>query len=123
MTEQAALLVDGDTIRAAQAQMIAQIAAQHGALRYSRAYLDLNRSSDWQGMGGFRLVPSGSGKNAADILLALEAAELLCAKGIQRFVIATSDGVFRHRALRLREAGALVFGIGESKAPKPCATA
>jgi hypothetical protein len=118
MSDPIALLVDGDNISNVQAAEIAKIAAQHGELRHRRAYLDVKCGGDWWNAGPFRVMHSGSGKNAADILLALDAQELFYEKGIRRFLIATSDGDFRHLVLRLREAGAWVFGIGESKTPQ-----
>lgn len=63
------------------------------------------------------MLHSGTGKNAADILLALDALELLLSKNMRCFVIASSDGDFTHLATRLREHGARVIGIGEVKAP------
>jgi hypothetical protein len=118
MSDPIALLVDGDNISSVQAAEIAEIAAQHGELRYRRAYLDVKCGADWWSAGPFRVMHSGSGKNAADILLALDALELFFEKGIRRFLIATSDGDFRHLVLRLREAGAWVFGLGGSQTPQ-----
>ncbi|NKX28512.1 NYN domain-containing protein [Rhodobacteraceae bacterium R_SAG6] len=54
---------------------------------------------------------------SSDILLALDAMELLLSREIRFFVIASSDRDFTHLATRLREHGATVIGIGEAKAP------
>ena len=46
---------------------------------------------------------AGTGKNASDLLLALDAVELALRGDVDHFVIASSDGDFSHLALRLRE--------------------
>lgn len=118
MGQPVAVLVDGDNISGKHAAAILDIAAKHGDPSVVRAYLDAKLASDWHASIGYRLVHAGSGKNAADILLALDAMELILSRGTQCFIIATSDGDFTHLALRLREHGAKVIGIGEAKAPQ-----
>jgi len=109
MTQPVAVLVDGDNILG--------IAMKHGDPVVVRAYLDAQRGSDWHGAIGYRLMHAGSGKNAADLLLAIDAMDLCHARTATRFIIATSDGDFTHLAVRLRELGAKVIGVGEAKAP------
>jgi uncharacterized LabA/DUF88 family protein len=118
MTQPVAIFVDGDNISGKHAASILNIAAKHGETTVVRAYLDAKLASDWHASFGYRLVHAGSGKNAADILLALDAMELILSHGMKCFIIATSDGDFTHLALRLREYGATVIGVGESKAPR-----
>ncbi|MCB2133328.1 MAG: NYN domain-containing protein, partial [Rhodobacteraceae bacterium] len=60
----------------------------------------------------------GIGKNAADLLLSIEAMELAMSQAFSSVVIASSDGDFTHLATRLRERGLCVIGVGEDKAPK-----
>ena len=118
MTQPVAVLVDGDNISGKHAAAILAVAAKHGDPSVVRAYLDAKLASDWHVSIGYRLVHAGSGKNAADILLALDAMELILCRGMRCFIIATSDGDFTHLALRLREHGAKVIGMGEAKAPQ-----
>lgn len=66
-----------------------------------------------------RLIHAGAGKNAADVLLSIDAMELALRDGVEGFVIASSDGDFAHIANRLREGGRAVVGVGEGKTP-PC---
>ncbi len=82
-----------------------------------RVYRDAQSLSDWHNAYGYRMIHAGTGKNAADILLALDAMELLLVREVRCFVIASSDGDFTHIATRLRENGAKVIGLGEEKAP------
>ncbi|MBV0911017.1 NYN domain-containing protein [Anianabacter salinae] len=111
------VLVDGDNISGKHAARILSVAAQHGDPSIIRVYADAQRPSDWHGAPGYQMLHAGTGKNAADILLALDALEQLLCRGMRRFVIASSDGDFTHLATRLREHGAKVIGIGEAKAP------
>ncbi|QCP85168.1 NYN domain-containing protein [Cereibacter sphaeroides] len=83
-----------------------------------RAYIDAQRPCDWHGVHGIRLMHAGTGKNASDLLLALDAVEMALRGDVDQFVIASSDGDFSHLALRLREYGALVTGVGEEKTPQ-----
>ena len=73
MTQPVAVLVDGDNISGKNAAAILGIAMKHGDPVVVRAYLDAQRASDWHGAIGYRLVHAGSGKNASDILLAIDA--------------------------------------------------
>jgi hypothetical protein len=117
MPQSVAVLVDGENISAKHSAAILALAATHGEATITRVYLDAQRAGDWGSVVGYRLIHAGTGKNAADILLALDAMELALTKGVRHFVIASSDGDFTHIAQRLREAGAKVVGAGEAKAP------
>lgn len=110
-----AVLVDGDNLSGKHAVRIREIAGHRGSPTVLRVYADAHRPSDWHGGHGYRLMHAGTGKNASDLLLALDAMELSLTKGINRFVIASSDGDFAHLAQRLREYGAEVTGVGEAK--------
>ena len=112
-----AVLVDGDNLSGKHAVRIREIAGHLGSPTVLRVYADAQRSSDWHGGHGYRLMHAGTGKNASDLLLALDAMELALTKRIDRFVIASSDGDFAHLAQRLREFGAVVTGVGEAKSP------
>jgi hypothetical protein len=117
MAQPVAVLVDGDNISGRHAAAILALAGTHGEATITRVYLDAQRAGEWASVVGYRLIHAGTGKNAADILLALDAMELALTKGVRQFVIASSDGDFTHIAQRLRESGAKVIGVGEAKAP------
>ena len=57
------------------------------------------------------------GKNATDIALVIDAMDLLSTKNYDAFVIVCSDADYTPLAIRLRETGAYVFGVGEDKTP------
>ena len=111
------VLVDGDNLKSGHADDILSIASKYGKLDVVRVYLNAQKRSKWQDAAHFRPLHAGTGKNAADIVLALDALELFLSQDFCRFVIASSDRDFRHIATRLREQGATVIGIGEKKAP------
>lgn len=112
-----ALLVDGENLSAALAgRLIARSLAQ-GSPVIRRVYGDAARVSGWDAAPGFKLVHAGRGKNAADMLLCIEAIALVQAGQVEGIVVASSDGDFSHLATHLREAGVLVIGMGEAKAP------
>lgn len=58
-----------------------------------------------------------SGKNTADIALALDAMEMLFDEIVDTFCIVTSDSDFAHLCRKLRERGAIVCIVGEEKSP------
>ena len=60
-----------------------------------------------------------SGKNATDISLTIEAMDLLYTKIYDAFVLVSSDSDYTPLAIRLRESGVTVFGVGEGKTPEP----
>ena len=115
MAESVAVFVDGENISARHAPEIMRIAAHHGPVSIRRVYGNVGLLPRWAEVPGFRLMHSGSGKNAADMLLAIEALELVITEGIATVIIASSDQDFIHLVTRLRERGVAVIGVGEAK--------
>ncbi len=60
-----------------------------------------------------------TGKNSTDSAMIIDAMDILYAGHIDGFVIVSSDSDFTRLAIRLREAGLRVIGIGEKKTPSP----
>lgn len=112
-----ALLVDGENISATLAPTILKEAEKSGTPILRRVYGKVDHIAAWD-TEGFRLVPTRPGKNAADLLLSIEAMKLALRDGFETLVIATSDGDFVYLATQLRELGTTVIGLGEAKAPK-----
>lgn len=117
MTPRVAVLVDADNIAHHLAEQIVRAAASQGRVDVRRCYLNAQNASAWLAKPGFRACHAGTGKNAADVLLSIDAMELALTSDIGVFVLASSDGDFTHLATRLRERGLTVLGIGEAKAP------
>lgn len=118
MGERVAVLVDGDNVSPVYSPDILTIARRHGATDVVRVYGNACVNSDWHSVVQYLFVHSGTGKNATDILMAIDAVELALAGNINTFVIASSDGDFLHLVRRLREVGCRVIGAGEAKAPE-----
>lgn len=116
MSGHVAVFVDGENVRADYAEAIDRIAAALGAVDVQRVYGNAATQPKWDGMPGFRFVHSGTGKNATDILLTVEAMEAALVGDFDTLVIASSDRDFTHLVTRMRELGRTVIGIGEAKA-------
>ncbi|WP_127560421.1 NYN domain-containing protein [Nioella ostreopsis] len=110
------VFVDGENISASFALRIFHAAQELGEVDLLRAYGDAGRLTGWEDTAGFRLIHSGTGKNAADLLLTVDAMERALSGACDAVVIASSDGDFRHLAERLRERGVMVLGMGQEKA-------
>lgn len=111
-----ALLVDGENISADLAGLIITKSLGFGQLVIRRVYGNAGKMPKWDAAPGFRLIHSGAGKNATDLLLAVEAMSLLHDGRVDALVLVTSDGDFTHLAAHLRERGVAVYGMGEAKA-------
>ena len=63
------------------------------------------------------------GKNSSDSAMIIDAMDILYTEKTDGFVIVSSDSDFTRLAIRLRESGQLVIGIGERKTPNAFITA
>lgn len=121
-----AVLIDADNVPYANVKgMLAEI-AKYGIPTFKRIYGDWTKPtlSGWKAV----LLESAitpiqqyaytSGKNATDSALIIDAMDILYTGNVDGFCIISSDSDFTRLATRLREAGKLVFGIGERKTPK-----
>ncbi len=112
-----AILIDGDNLSPDLAGEITKKSENLGALTIRRVYGCAKTRPRWERAPGFRFIHAGSGKNAADVLLSLDALEVALGGLAETFVIASSDQDLSHIARRLRERGRRVIGMGEAKAP------
>jgi uncharacterized LabA/DUF88 family protein len=60
-----------------------------------------------------------TGKNATDSAMIIDAMDILYSSKVNGFCLVSSDSDFTRLAVRLREAGMQVIGIGEKKTPNP----
>lgn len=122
MTEnRVAVFIDAENVSVSAATRIVEEAARHGLVRERRIYGDFFRCShlsSWLEVAPrHALTPrqtagSTSGKNGADIALVIDATEMLCRNEAEVFCIATSDGDFTQLAIRIRQDGKTVIGLG-----------
>jgi len=112
-----ALMIDGDNLSHNHAGALITRAARHGALTVKRVYGNMAKLPGWNDAPGFKCVHAGTGKNASDLLLAVEATALMLTGQTEVLVIASSDRDFSHLAQHLTERGLTVIGVGEAKTP------
>ncbi|MEE3317529.1 MAG: NYN domain-containing protein [Pseudomonadota bacterium] len=115
MSSPVAVLVDGENIRADFAGQIYKAIEQLDPPRIRRVYMNAAIQNGWTNMHGWKVVHSGTGKNATDLLLSIEAVDMVLTQGITQVVIVSSDGDFSHLATYFRERGFTFIGIGEAK--------
>ena len=117
---QVALLVDTDNAKPAYRHEIEEAAERHGQIVQCLAFGG-KPSKKWQKDGALPALKwhreswPTSGKNAADILLAVTAADLRHTTDIECFCIVSGDSDFAELANYLRGAGKMVVGMGEKK--------
>jgi hypothetical protein len=118
-----AVLIDGENIPADTAAQIFSEAEALGDIAVRRLYGDptIPRMKKWLvQLTPFRLVHRISyghakGKNSSDIALCIDAMDLLHTSRLDGICIASSDSDFTHLALRVREHGLDIYGMGEAK--------
>lgn len=116
MTGRVAVFVDGENISAEHATAILRVAAAEGIADIVRVYGNAVAQPKWDGRPGFRFIHSGTGKNATDLLLAIQAMEAALSNSFDAIVIVSSDRDFTHLVTRIRELNITVIGMGEAKA-------
>ena len=122
-----ALLIDADNISPIYVNIMLSEAKIYGTVSVRRIYGDWTSSgkNSWKSvMLDNSLTPIQQysytyGKNASDSAMIIDAMDILYADHVDGFILASSDSDFTRLAMRLREAGKFVIGMGESKTPSP----
>ena len=125
-TAKIALLIDADNTQIGKLDDIVRIASSRGRLILKRAYGNWQKDSlkNWKeylkrlAIKAEQQFDYVSGKNATDIALVIDAMSLLQTNLYDIFVISASDSDYTPLAVKLRESGAGVIGIGSKSAPK-----
>ena len=124
-----AVLIDADNASKDNLKAIMDEVAKYGVPTIKHAYGDWAKLSGWKdvlleiGAVPVQQYAYTTGKNATDAALIIEAMDILHDDKVEGFVIVSSDSDFTPLALRLRESGKKVYGIGEKKTPRPFITA
>ena len=120
-----AVLIDSDNVSAKYAQFIMQEVEKYGVPTYKRVYGDWEKGGNgWHNAAiNYSIMPVQqcsyiAGKNATDFSMIIDAMDILYTSDVDGFCLVTSDSDFTRLAIRLREAGKLVVGIGELKTPR-----
>lgn len=120
-----AVLIDADNVPYSNIkEMLAEI-AKYGTPTFKRIYGDWTKptASGWKtvllqnGITPVQQYAYTSGKNATDSAMIIDAMDILYTGRVEGFCLVSSDSDFTRLAIRLREAGVKVFGIGEKKTP------
>lgn len=126
-----AILIDTDNISSKYISAIMDEMTKHGIVTYRRAYGDWTstQAKGWKSklmensITPMQQFSNTVGKNATDSTLIIDAMDILYTGNVDGFCIVSSDGDFTRLAIRLRESGMLVVGMGEEKTPRSFRTA
>ena len=122
-----AVLIDADnTPRSALGDIMAEVAV-YGTPTIKRIYGDWTTPNlaSWKGpllenaITPIQQYSYTTGKNATDSAMIIDAMDILYTGQVDGFVLVSSDSDFTRLAVRLREAGKKVYGMGERKTPNP----
>jgi hypothetical protein len=118
-----AVLIDADNIPYGGVKEMMEEIAKYGTPTFKRIYADWTRPT----LAGWKKVllenaitpvqqySYSTGKNSSDSAMIIDAMDILYSGRVDGFCIVSSDSDFTRLAIRLREAGMKVIGIGERK--------
>ena len=117
-----ALLIDSDNISADYIKIILDELSKYGTVTYKRIYGDWTRSNSnkWKdvllanSINPVQQYSYTTGKNATDSAMIIDAMDILYSGHVGGFCLASSDSDFTRLAMRLRESGMYVIGMGAS---------
>ena len=120
-----ALLIDSDNASHNGLDPVLTALAELGTVNIRRAYGNWRKQSlkGWvdilhkYGIEPQQQFDMTKGKNATDMKMTIDAMDLLYAGNVEAFALVTSDSDFTSLALRLRESGKVVYGLGGAKTP------
>lgn len=122
-----AVLIDADNVPYANVKGMMEEIAKYGTPTFKRIYGDWTKPtvSGWKNVllenaiTPIQQYSYTSGKNATDSAMIIDAMDILYTGKVDGFCIISSDSDFTRLALRLREAGVKVIGMGQKKTPLP----
>ena len=122
-----ALFIDCDNISHRSIEGIISELSKYGIVNIRQAYGNWTKDNlkNWEDkLLEFAIKPIqqfdySKNKNATDILMTIDAIDLLHTKHIDAFAFATSDSDFTPVVMRVQAEGIKVYGFGEKKTPLP----
>lgn len=122
-----AVLIDGDNIPSKYISEMMEEITKYGTPTIKRIYGDWTKPhlSKWKNVllenaiTPIQQYGYTTGKNATDSAMIIDAMDILYSGKVNGFALVSSDSDFTKLATRLREAGMLVYGMGEKKTPDP----
>ena len=126
-----AVLIDADNVPYANVKQMFEEIAKYGTPTFKRIYADWTKPtvSGWKtvllenAITPIQQYSYSTGKNSSDSAMIIDAMDILYSGKVDGFCIVSSDSDFTRLAIRLREAGMKVIGIGEKKTLIPFITA
>ena len=122
-----AVLIDGDNVPPKYVKEMMEEIAKYGTPTIKRIYGDWTKPhlTKWKkillenAINPIQQYSYTTGKNATDSAMIIDAMDILYSGKVDGFCLVSSDSDFTKLATRLREAGMVVYGIGEKKTPDP----
>jgi hypothetical protein len=122
-----AVLIDADNVSEKYIKFILDEISNDGVATYKRIYGDWTKPAMnmWKNvLLDYSITPIQqygytTGKNATDSAMIIDAMDILYSGNVEGFCIVSSDSDFTRLAVRLRESGMYVVGMGEKKTPTP----
>ena len=119
-----ALLIDAENTLHKYIELIFNELGAYGFATYKRVYGNSTALEAWKDdIFRYAMTPVlqfnyTSGKNASDSALIIDAMDILYTGSVDGFCLVTSDSDFTKLAIRLREAGMFVIGMGKQQTPE-----
>lgn len=121
-----AVLVDSDNTQLAKLEKVMREISTFGRVIVKRAYGNWKKDTlkNWEDeLKRLAIKPVQqfdyvSGKNATDMAIVIDAVDLLHTGVYDAFVLVASDSDYTPIAIKLRESGVCVIGVGEKKTPE-----
>ena len=121
-----AVVIDADNTKASKMEAMLREISTRGRIVTKRAYGNWKKESlkNWESVlkrlaiNAQQQFDYVAGKNATDMALVINTIDLLYRNIYDGFVIVSSDSDYTPLAIRLRESGVYVMGIGEQKTPE-----
>lgn len=118
-----AVLIDADNVPYSKVKLMLEEIAKYGTPTFKRIYADWTKPtvSGWKSVllqNAITPVQQYSyttGKNSSDSALIIDAMDILYSDKVRGFCIVSSDSDFTRLAVRLREEGMFVIGMGEKR--------
>ena len=122
-----AVLIDAENVPSANLKEMMEEIAKYGTPTFKRIYADWTKPhvTRWKNVllenaiTPIQQYSYTQGKNASDSAMIIDAMDILYTGRVDGFCIISSDSDFTRLALRLREAGMKIIGMGEKKTPEP----
>lgn len=120
------ILIDADNTQYKMLELVLQEISKYGQIVIKRAYGNWQKEhlKNWESeikrlaIKAEQQFDYVAGKNTTDIALVIDAMELLHSEKYDGFTIVSSDSDYTPLAIKLRESGVRVIGVGERKTPE-----